>query len=244
MKQQNLVIMVIGTFIVLSTLAIALLDRFVDKSLQEHALFTIMFVSFAGLRTVIGLIEAHERETPLKELAYHTGLTYQRGSILLGSEGRVTGNYRGHPLTISMHRQIQTRIELLLHTTMSIDLRMRGPYKMGTVAFDKVAGNMFRGTNPYQIGDQQFLIKSQPASIASNLVAPTGMQQGSLRGRLPMIQHRLDVRVEGCKLSVEYTGMLEDANALLCLFDVLSDLADVLERSTEELTHSPCRLNG
>lgn len=233
MRYKSLAIMAIAPVVGLVLLFVA--DQLLSDPNREHAFFVILLGSFLAARVIASRWETQQRERPLRELAQRTGLIYHSSNMWLGSEAYVTGTYRGYTLCI-YNRLVQTRLELTLRQHIGIDLRMRGPYRLGTIEFDKVAGHMFGARSTYQIGDQQFLIKSEPARLATDLVAPVGLQQGSLRGRLPVIRHRVDVKVDGYKIIFDHGGILEDAAYVLTLLDLMCDMAQVIEQAAETMS--------
>jgi hypothetical protein len=170
------------------------------------------------------------------QLAEQTGLTYTAGRILMGQGVYVTGTYRGRALTLTTRRQgkgqVQsTRIDLRVDNPMGARLRMRGPFLRGAVEVDTVTSDLFGTTQARPFGDdRRFFIRSHPLHLATMLVGTR-----PLWDELLALEPLTNIELEEQTLSFERLGVLRDAATLQQLFDLLSDIADVLEQQAATL---------
>lgn len=170
------------------------------------------------------------------QLAEQTGLTYTAGRILMGQGVYVSGTYRGRLLTLSTRRQgkgqIQsTRIDLRVDNPAGARLRMRGPFERGAVEVDTVTSDLFGTTQARPFGnDRRFFIRSHPLHLATTLVGTRPLWDGLLA-----LEPLTNIELEEQTLSFERLDVLRDASTLNQLFDLLSDIADVLERQAAPL---------
>jgi hypothetical protein len=170
------------------------------------------------------------------QLAEQTGLTYTAGRILMGQGIYVAGTYRGRPLTLSTRRQgkgqVQsTRIDVYVDNLDGARLRMRGPFLRGAVEIDTVTSDLFGTTQARPFGDERrFFIRSHPLHLATTLVGTR-----PLWDELLALGPLTNIELEGQTLSFERLGLLRDVATLHHLFDLLSDMADVLEHRAAPL---------
>jgi hypothetical protein len=202
-------------------------------------------VSLLGLGLTSGMIslawlddraDRLSKQHAWSQLAEQTGLTYTAGRILMGQGVYVSGTYRGRLLTLSTRRQgkgqIQsTRIDLHVDNPAGARLRMRGPFERGVVEVDTVTSDLFGTTQARPFGnDRRFFIRSHPLHLATTLVGTR-----PLWDELLALEPLTNIELEEQTLSFERLGVLHDASTLNQLFDLLSDIADVLERQAASL---------
>lgn len=160
------------------------------------------------------------------ELAGRTGLALEPGSFFVPS--RLTGTYRGHSLTLDTftrgsrkRRTTYTRIVIFVNNQANIYLAL---YEEGL--FSKI-GKVF-GAEDVQIGDEEvdrrFRIKSRPANFAAVLFTSINLRSKLLQAR------SVNIAVDGRELHFEQRGVERDTDYLVFLFDLLSDLADLVEQ--------------
>jgi hypothetical protein len=186
------------------------------------------FVGIVALAVGVGYYSRQAQQKAWGELAARTGLTFEAGGFF-GPAPRVSGTYRGHALTLDTFtrgsgksRTTYTRIVLFVNNAANIYLAL---YQEGV--FSKIG--KFFGMQDIQIGDEEidrrFIIKSKPESFAAGLFTSISLRQQVLQTRT------LNVEVDGRELTFEQVGVLKDVDYLKFLFDLLSDVAERVERA-------------
>jgi hypothetical protein len=170
-------------------------------------------------------------------LAEQTGLSYTAGRILMGQGVYESGTYRGRSLALFTRRQgkgqVQsTRIELYVNNLDAARLRLRGPFLRGAAEIDTVTSDLFGSAQARPFGNEQrrFFVRSHPIHLATTLVSTQ-----PLWNNLLMLEPLTNIELEGETLSFERLGVLRDSASLQQLFDLLSDMADVLEQRAAPL---------
>lgn len=164
-----------------------------------------------------------------RALAEGAGLSYEGGRFFF-SAPRVTGRYRGRQVTLDTFtrrtgdsRTTYTRILMFVNNQANIYLAM---YQESV--FSKMG--KFFGLQDVQIGDDEidrrFVIKSKPETFAASLLSYINLRQRLLEAR------RLNVEVDGREITFEQVGVIRDVERLRFLIDLLSDLADAVERAS------------
>lgn len=193
---------------------------------------TTLIACFAVPALMFGLVyyvyyQHKSRVRDWDEFAKGIGLTLEPGNLFV--RPRVTGNYRRRAITLDTfsrgsrkHRKTYTRIVLLVNNPSNIYLAL-----YVEDVFSKI-GNFF-GMADVQIGDdeidQRFTIKSRPETFAARLFASSNLRQKLLQAR------SVNLKVDGRELYFEQRGMEADPDYLQFLFDLLSDVAEMVERS-------------
>lgn len=161
------------------------------------------------------------------ELARRTGLALEQGSFFVPP--RLTGGYRGHSLTLDTFTRgsgkssnTYTRIVIFVNNQANIYLAL---YEEGL--FSKIG--KFFGAEDVQIGDEEvdrrFILKSRPENFAARLFTSINLRSKLLQARAANIE------VDGRELYFEQRGAERNTDYLQFLFDMLSDLADLVERA-------------
>ncbi|NJP06397.1 MAG: hypothetical protein HC837_12595 [Chloroflexaceae bacterium] len=240
--KSRILLLILALFLI-SLLVMALPGLSMNDADREKIVMVDMIFSFLALSFIGGMLETRTRNPHWQELADRTGLDYCHGNMLLGQGQRVTGCYRGRTLTFSASR-VHTYIEIAIQNENNTNLRLFGPFDHREVTYDRWTHNVFAAMGQYQVNNRHFFIGSEPRSLAKELVAPTGVQQGSMRSHLPHIRWRVRIAVDGYRLTFEQMGLLQDMEYIQFLFELLSDLADVIERTSAPqqrlLPVSPC----
>ncbi len=172
------------------------------------------------------------------QLAQQLNLTCKTSGFWFGYPTHVTGIYQGHELTLYLNQRGRlqapsTRIELNVKNHSKNYLRLRGPFPDDEANGD-VIGEFF-GAKSYQLKNMQFLAKSRPESLAANLLAPINPKQKPLLDQLAKLQRDVNIEIEGPKLYFDQIDILDDADYLLELFNLLSNLADAFERMSRQV---------
>jgi hypothetical protein len=161
-----------------------------------------------------------------EELARRTGLAFEPGGYF--TTPTLTGSYRGHQITLDTFKRSSgrssttyTRIVVFVNNQESIYLAL---YEEGV--FSKIG--KFFGTEDVQVGDEEvdrrFIIKSRPETFAARVFTSI-----NLRGQLLKARH-VNIEIDGREIYLEERGDLTDADYIQFLFDLLSELADFVER--------------
>jgi hypothetical protein len=191
----------------------------------------LQMLFMGGIVALVVGIAYFSRQARLRawgELASRLGLTLEPGSFFVSP--RVTGTYRGRPLTLhtftrgsGRHRHTYTRVHIGLENPAGIRFAV---YQEGVFS---AIGKLF-GMQDVQIGDEEldrrFVIKSQPESFAASLVTSI-----SLRGKL--LQARsVNIEVEGGEVTHTQHGVLMDVEYLRFVFELLCEVADFVGRAS------------
>jgi hypothetical protein len=162
------------------------------------------------------------------ELAARTGLACETGQYPWSSP-RVTGNYRGHELTLSTfvrrhgkNSTTYTRIVMDVPNPTGLQLQISNEGILGKMG--KALGAQDIQTSDQEL-DQKFIIKGQPEGVIASLLTSS-----SLRSRLMEIRS-LNVRVDGTTLYFEKRGKELNLEYLQTLLDLFSELAQAIERA-------------
>jgi hypothetical protein len=191
--------------------------------LNLQALFLVALVVIA----VIVFLRYQARRRAWGELAMRTGLTCEPAGFL-GLSQRVTGAYRGRALTLDTftrrsgeHSTTYTRIVVPVNNASSLRLEL---YEQGLLS---EIGKLL-GAQDIQTGDQEldrrFIIKGQPEDAIVRLLTSGGLYDKLLQAR------SLNLRVDGGQVRWEKRNVESDVDYLQSLFDLLSDLAEAVER--------------
>lgn len=191
-------------------------------------------IFFMALMALSGnLFEARRKEHFWRRVATRTGLTCRVVGSWLGSSVHVVGTYRQRALTLYASKWVNghvpaTRIELSIANEMNASLRLRGPFKRDEAIFDQITSNLFTAIEARQFGhNQRFFIRSQPVHLM------TGMfRAGPLQAKLLKLDALVNIELDGRVLYFEQLGPLRDVEYLQFLFELLSDLADMIERGS------------
>jgi hypothetical protein len=195
----------------------------------SDAAFVLLIVAVIALSLGWTYSRRQARLKAWRELAERMGLTWEPGS-LLGHPPYVKGKYRGHELTLDTFRRgsgrnstTYTRIILFVNNQSNLYLTL---YEESV--FSKI-GKLF-GAQDIQVGDEEidrrFMIKGQPEDSVTRLLTPISLRQKLLEAR------SVNLEVDGRELHFEKKGEESDVNYLQFLFDLLSDLAEAVERIT------------
>ena len=197
------------------------------------ALQCLFFVGIIALALGVAYFNRRAQERAWREVGERTGLTFEPGTAYLGglvrTPPRVTGTYRRHPLTLDTFtrgsgksRTTYTRLVLFVNNAANVYLAL---YQESV--FSKIG--KFFGMQDIQVGDEEvdrrFIIKSKPESFAAGLFTGISLRERLLQARV------LNVEVDGRELTFEQVGVLTDVDYLKFLFDLLTELAEAVERA-------------
>ena len=186
-------------------------------------LLTGLLVVFA----VLAYVRRRARQQAWGELATRTGLTFEPGGLL--TPMRITGAYRGHALTLDTY----TRSSGKNSTTYTrILLSANNPSALSLAIYDEnVLGKIGKalGMQDIQVGDDEldrrFTFKGQPEPVITGLLTSISLRQKLLEAR------SVNVEVKGREVGWRQRGEESNADNLQFLFDLLSDLAEAVDRA-------------
>ncbi len=200
-----------------------------DLNFSAFCGIALPILVFAGIVALVLVLNYTSRQARLKawgELAGNTGLTCESGGVF--SPIRVTGTYRGHGLildtfTRSSGKNSQTYTRILLSANNPSNLAL-AIYEEGVMS--KVGKAL--GMQDIQVGDadldRRFIVKGRPEDAVVNLFA-----FGNLRQRL-LDARSLNLTLNGDQVRFEARGVELDIGRLQSLFDLMSELADAVEK--------------
>jgi hypothetical protein len=199
-----------------------------DFNMLDVTMLPFLFV--AGLLVVFGVIaylRRQARQQAWSELAARTGLTFEPGGIF--SRTVVTGNYRGRPLTLDTFTRhsgknstTYTRIQLGVNNPSALSLAIYDENVLSKVG--KALGVQDIQTGDDEL-DRRFIIKGQPEPVIASLFTSISLRQKLLEA------HSVHVEVKGQQVYWQQRGAESNADYLQSLFDLLSDLAEAVDRA-------------
>ncbi len=216
--------------LVATLLGVALLSA---PEVRLTRLLTVgLIFTLLGLALFDHFYEILQTAQAWRTLAERTGLTCRvNGFFLTGYSVEVSGTYKGHRLSLYIYKQGKsqvpsTKIEVFVNNELGATLRLRGPFEPGAAQSDKVVSQMFEATEARQFGDnRRFFIRSHPVHLVTSMFRP-----GPLRDKLLQLEDLVNIELEGQLLHCNQLGVIGDADYLHSLFDLLSDLADAVEK--------------
>ena len=190
----------------------------------------LLFLLVIGLLVafvVLAYLRRQARQQAWSELAAHTGLTFEPGGLF--SPMRITGAYRGHALTLDTF----TRRSGKNSTTYTrILLSVNNPSALSLAIYDEnVLSKLGKalGMQDIQVGDDEldrrFTFKGQPQPVIAGLLTSIGLRQKLLEAR------SVHVEVKGQEVYWQQRGAESNADHVQFLFDLLSDLAEAVDRA-------------
>jgi len=191
----------------------------------------VIFV-ILGLALFDHLYEIIQLERVWCQLAQRAGLQCRvDGFFLTGYAVEVSGRYRERRLSLFTYKQGKsqvpsTRIAVAVENEAGAIFRLRGPFKPDEANNDKVVNSLFEATEARQFGsDHRFFIRSQPVHLVMSMFQP-----GPLRAKLSQLETQVNIELEGQALRFNQLGVLGDVTYLEFIFDLLSDVADKVEK--------------
>jgi hypothetical protein len=190
------------------------------------------FVSFVVFLIWASKVDARDEQI-WRELAARTGLTYERGVGQL--RPRLVGMYRNRTLTsdvIEMGGNSPFPVEysrVVLPINNQANIYMKLSTKGKSIKTDKFL------ETPQKEFDRQW-VTSRPADFAINLFDSTDLRQ-----RLLQAPYWFEIKVDRHKIHFEggfvAMGMtFIDPSTLQSVFDLLSDLADAIEKASSGIS--------
>ena len=198
--------------------------------------FTLLATTLLPFLLVVGMLvifavlayrRRQARQQAWSELAVRTSLTFEPGTLF--SPMRVTGTYHGRPLALDTF----TRSSGKSSTTYTrIRLGANNPSALSLAIYDEnVLSKLGKalGTQDIQVGDDEldrrFTFKGQPQQVIAGLLTSIGLRQKLLEAR------SVHVEVKGQEVYWQQRGAESNADYLQFLFDLLSDLAEAVDRA-------------
>jgi hypothetical protein len=168
-----------------------------------------------------------------RDVAERTGLSFNPGSSIF-EKPVISGGFRGFNVVVDTFtrgtgksRTTYTRIVFNLHAQSNLTLSLSGEGLFSKVG--KSFGMQDIETGDAEI-DERYVIKGQPEAEVVRLLSSIGLRQKllTLRG--------LNVEVKGQQVYYHKRGAEANPDALEALLDVLGDLAQAVERSSERVS--------
>lgn len=179
---------------------------------------------------VIRCFQSRKLARNWQALAKRTKLDYTPGGWLgLSRRARITGYYRERDLLLYTYNpllinNVIDRTHLELSVINPSDLKLRLEYMPAWQVINK----LFQERNQVQIGDDAFdaafTLYSKDPMLASKVLFSQDLRQGLFR-----LHEYTTIELDQTRLSLEYTGRERDLDYLYFCFNILSDLADVLD---------------
>jgi hypothetical protein len=187
----------------------------------------LLVIGLLVIFAVLAYLRRRARQQAWSELAARTGLTFEPGGLF--SPMRITGAYRGHALTLDTF----TRSSGKSSTTYTrIRLSVNNPSALSLAIYDEnVLSKVGKalGMQDIQVGDDEldrrFTFKGQPEPVITGLLTSIGLRQKLLEAR------SMHVEVKGQEVYWQQRGEESNADNLQFLFDLLSDLAEAVDRA-------------
>ena len=194
-------------------------------------LIVVGIVLVMVLAIVFAVWRGRARTQAWEEFAAQSGLSYERGKFM--RRPAISGTYRSHELrmdtfTRSSGESSTTYTQVVLSVSnpggMQLELAPEN-------VFNKVGRAL--GMQDIETGDAEldgrYIIKGQPESAVLRV-----LMQINLRQKLLEAKH-FHVKLRDNTLRYERQGVESNPEALKSLFDLLSDLADSLEKQGQSL---------
>jgi hypothetical protein len=167
-----------------------------------------------------------------RELAEETGMAFRRGSWLLPGRAKVTGSYRGRTLELYSYSPIirddPTRFMCLI---LQVNNVAQGTLRLERELIVRLIMGFLNPQQQHHSGDvafdRAFLVKSEPPKFATSLLG-----HPVLRQHLCHLRVGTTIELKGTHLSLKRVGSESDMVYLHFCLDVMSELADAIERTT------------
>lgn len=198
-----------------------------DVSAFLSALLCLFMAAFFGVVVALGYLRGQRRNVAWQEFAARNGLQFEPGGVLVYPS--VSGRYRGRNLLLRNIRRTHSRRRSRTYTRLTVFLQNHAGIRFALYDEDVLSGLFTAlGAQDVRTGDERvdrrFVIQSQPEEFARRLfAAPT------LRERLLQVKP-MNLTLTGNELTFERQGILDDPDLLQSLFDLLTDVADFIEK--------------
>ncbi|MEA3397536.1 MAG: hypothetical protein U9R05_08750 [Chloroflexota bacterium] len=169
-----------------------------------------------------------------RELAEETSLAFRRGSWLLPGKAQVTGSYRGRALKLYSYSPIirddPTRVTCLI---LQVNNVVHGTLRLERELIIRLIMGFLNPQQQYHSGDvafnRAFLVESEPPEFATSLLG-----HPVLRQHLRRLRAGTTIELKGTYLSLKRVGSERDVVYLHFCLDVMSELADAIERTVSK----------
>lgn len=180
------------------------------------------------------VVTAKMKRRNWSELVRRTNLTCQIGSALLSNPVYLEGSYQGRFVILKnnsdkgMFSLPSTRIEMMIENVSNASLRLRGPYpKKEKDVTDELLTNMFNAAKLKQVGhDCRFFVGASHIHLTTKLLSIESIQE-----RLKSLNQPVKIILEKGRIYFDHPGLVYDAEYLCFLLDLISDIANAVERT-------------
>lgn len=198
-----------------------------DVSAFLPALLCLFTSGVFVVAAALGYLRSQRRNAAWQEFAARNGLQFEPGGLL--SYPSVSGRYRGRNVLLKNIRRTHSRRRSRTYTRLTVFLENRAGIRFALYDEDVLSGLFTAlGAQDVRTGDAQvdgrFVIKSQPEAFARRLFAAP-----ALRERLLQVKP-MNLTLTGSELTFERQDILDDPAQLQSLFDLLTEVADVIEK--------------
>jgi hypothetical protein len=198
-----------------------------DKQIFIEVALAVLLVMFGVAPWVLPRIDERTRpgagyHKAWSHLAARAGLVFERGTEF--ASGRVLGTYRGRTLSLSLEAGGRLTARLRTHIRMSLRQPLAGwlsAWRLGPAGWlwQRLARRSDGRGAPLR-----FALRSEPPHLAERLLmSPALCRKLAQAGPMRLQAH-------GSLLTLQHDGAVMDVEYLLFLFDLLNDIARLVER--------------
>jgi hypothetical protein len=198
-----------------------------DASFDFVPVLIFIVIGSIALALIASYFVIAARRRAWSNLADQAALTLSTGNFL-GRGLSISGTYHSHPLTLDTYTRgsgkyshTYTRILVGLNhpTDLSLSIHNEG-------VFSKIGKAL--GQKEIQIGDeaidQRYIIKGQPETTIASILLSYDLRQKLIEAP------SFNARIQGLDIYYDRRGVELDENKLIALFDLLTSLANAIDR--------------
>ena len=180
------------------------------------------------------VISAKMKQRNWSELVRRTDLTCQVGSAWLSNPVYLEGIYQERFVVLKnssdrgMFSLPSTRIEMMIDNMSNASLRLRGPYpKNEKDSTDEILTDIFSAAKLKQVGhEQRFFVGASHVHLTTRLLSLETVQE-----KLKNLDQPVKIILEKSRIYFDHPGLIYDAEYLCFLLDLVSDIANAVERT-------------
>lgn len=226
---QNVVatMLVVGYLGVLSWLFVASQG---ELTLDKAAFCTFVFLML-GLAWWNQVLNTQAKAIPWQRLAEHVGLQCEVGGFWSAYAVHLHGTYRGRPLKMYSRDAGYsgvpfTRIEIKRAGEDPLTVRMRGPFEQQSILYDKVALQLLGDVVIQKMDDNMCFVLGSDSDTALQ----TLRENRILWDEITRLKQLTTIEITQDEILFEKAGIERNVGHLHLIYDLLSDVADMLQR--------------
>ena len=196
----------------------------------------VISVAIMAAVILIAYFITRSRQAAWEELATQAGLAFEPGNYW-GKSPRVSGAYHGHPMLLESvtrgygrNRVTYTRIVFSLMNASELYL------DLSTEGFGSKVKKLL-GVTEIRMGDEafdtKFFIQGGPERDVQRILSSSSLRQKLLDTK------SVHIVIYGKEVSQEKRGFETNPEKLLAMFDLLGEMADVVNRFRADLPPNP-----